>query len=275
MAWAVLDRVRASGTGWAIEANLSRGPITSSEGLAAHLAEQARAAKVRIDTDSERLREHIDDATRWAKAVGRIGELLGFDGASTISDAGQIGETIDQALASDEEGGLELRGVLCSLQAVAMAADETLVIFLDEAQRLISHWSGEEDSRYAQEALAEMMEDPDGRVVLLLAGSDRDGFERLMADGMPLHHDGMDFEVRPIAEDDWHHHLPIRFAEVGLDVERERIAQILEASGGHPQRTMRVCAHVAELADGVVYTVTDVVVEQAIQSARKHRSWRD
>jgi hypothetical protein len=273
MAWAVLDRVRAADHGWAIEANLSRGPIVSSAGLAAHLAEQARAAQVRVDSDAERLREGVGEAAKYGKVVGKVAELLGL--GPDLTELATAAETIDQALSGDEDAEPDLRTVLRAIQAAAVAADNYVVVFIDEAQRIITQWSGDEDSVYTQEALAEIMEDELGGIVLLLAGSDREGFEKLMANGQPLHHDGMTFDVLPIADVDWHHHLPQRFAEVELEIEHDRISQILEASGGHPQRTMRVCAHVRQLADGNVYEITDVLVDRAIETARKHRSWSD
>jgi hypothetical protein len=159
--------------------------------------------------------------------------------------------------------------------AAAIAADKILVIFVDEVQRLSTDWTDNDDSLYTQEALAEVMEGHAGHVVLLLAGSERAGLDQLLADGQPLHHDGMRFAMQPIKDEDWNHHLPLRFGEAGLEVERERIGQILEASGGHPQRTMRVCAHIRELADDGSFAITDVLVAEAIKAAKEHPSWSD
>jgi hypothetical protein len=38
---------------------------------------------------------------------------------------------------------------------------------------------------------------------------------------------------------------------------------------------MRVCAHVEQLADGDVFEVSDVLIEQAIETAKGHPSWSD
>ncbi len=273
MAWAVLDRVRAANDGWAIEANLSRGPILSSDRLAAHLAEQARTAQVRIDSGAARAHDGAEAAIRYTAAFGKLAERLGL--GAGITDVATTADAMDQALSADEESKTDLRSVLRAIQAAALAADSYVVVFIDEAQRLVTDWSDDEDSLRTQEALAEVMEDDLGGVVLLMAGSDQSGFEQLMAEGQPMHQDGMFFEVRAIEDDDWHHHLPLRFVELGLTIERDRVTQILKASNGHPQRTMRVCAQVRQLAEAGRYEISDVLVDQSIEAARKHPSWSD
>jgi hypothetical protein len=276
MAWAVLDRVRAGEAGWAIEVNLSRGPVITSEQFALRLAEQARAAGVRVDPAGEQIKDRLGDAATGARIAAKLAKLFGLEGADDLADAAEVGDTIDQALSSQEEEPQDLRAVLTALRGAAAASGRPVVVFVDEAQRICTDWANDdEDSRYTQEALAEVMEDPDGDVVLLLAGSDREGFERLFADGQPLHQDGMSFAVAPIDPADWHHELPLRFGEVGLEVGPDQVEQILAASGGHPQRTMRVCSHVRRLADGNIYTATDALVGEAIDAARAHQSWTD
>jgi hypothetical protein len=272
MAWAVLDRIRDSGDGWAIEANLKRG-ITTSDGLAAHLAEQARSSGVRVSSTGAQLKARIGNAADGLSVAAKVAKLLGFDAADELTDAADVGETIDQALSTDEEHQ-DLRSVLSAIRAASVAADKPVVIFIDEAQLLSKGWSEPNDSLCTQGALAEVIEDPDLNVILLLTGSDRDGFEKLVAEGQPLHHDGMPFEVAQIDPYDWHHELPLRFAEVNLTVTPDRINQILEASHGHPQDTMRVCKHVQRLADREVYGVSDVLVAEAIAEAQKHWSWQ-
>jgi len=142
-------------------------------------------------------------------------------------------------------------------------------------QRLATHWSNEDDSTATQQALAEIMHQHDGRIVFLLAGSERGAVEALLDEGQPLHYDGMTFPVPDIQPGDWHHGLPERFAEAGLEITPERIDQILAASGGHPQRTMRICAHVHQLTDGAAFEVSEIVVDEAIRVARGHPSWSD
>lgn len=275
MAWAVLDRVRESEHGWAIEVNLKRGPITTSAVLAQQLAEQARAAGVRIGSRSERIAERLRSGAKvgGAPIARAVGKLFGVDELGEVAD---VADAIDQALATDDEGkDADLRSVLHALVAASIAADVVLVIFVDEAQRLATDWTSEDDGLYAQEALAEVMEDHDGHAVLLLAGSERGALEQLLAEGQPLHHDGMTFDVPTIAREDWQHELPGRFAEIGLVIEPDRIDQILEATAGHPAQTMRVCAHVGELARDQPFEITDVLVATAIGNASRHPSWSD
>jgi ATPase family associated with various cellular activities (AAA) len=271
MALAVLDRIRDAGSGWGLEADLSRGPIESSGELADRLADQARVAGVRIGA-----RGKTTHRIRWmtkiagSQSVKAAARALGMD---ELSDAAEIAAVVDQTLAPLAENSQDLRAVLRAIQAAAAAADRPTVIFLDEAQRLCTHWESEADSLDAQAAIAEAMESPDGRIVLLLAGSERTAMETLLAEGTPMHYDGMGFDVPPIADADWHHDLPLRFAEVELNIEPEQIEHIVTASNGHPQRTMRVCAHVQQLADGEHFEISEVLVGQAIARAREHPSW--
>src|SRR5947209_17886132 len=66
MVWAVLDRIRDSEVGWAIEVNLSRGPVTSASVLAEQLAEQARASRIRIDPRKEQIAERLRETVKVA-----------------------------------------------------------------------------------------------------------------------------------------------------------------------------------------------------------------
>jgi DNA polymerase III delta prime subunit len=271
MALAVLDRIRNAESGWAIEADLSRGPIESSGELADHLADQARAAGVRMELGRKVRRR----ARQMAKIAGSPAMKAAADALEIddLSDAAEIAAAVDQSLAPLADARQGLRSVLQAIQAAAIAADRPTILFIDEVQRLSTYWRDPADSLDAQTALAEVMEKPEGRIVLLLAGSERTAIEELLAEGAPMHHDGMSFDVPAIGDADWHHDLPQRFAEVELEIRREQIEQILVASGGHPQRTMRVCAHVEHLADGTHFDVTDVLVDQAIKRARAHPSW--
>lgn len=272
MALAVLDRLRELGDSWAIEVDLSRGPVLSSSTLAERLADQARAAGVHLDG---RAREAVltgRQALRAGEAVKAAGALLGI---GSVEEAGQLAQSIDQALGPVDEGPTDLRSVLAAVSAAALAADRLTLLFIDEIQRLGTDWGEEEDSVRAQEMLAEVMEQSSGRLVVLLAGSDRSAVERLLAQGQPLHHDGMTFRVPPIQAEDWRHSLAERFGEVSLEVTSDLIDQILAASEGHPQRTMRVCAHVHQLAGESFADVTEVLVDAAIASAREHPSWSD
>jgi hypothetical protein len=272
MVWAVLDRIRDGAVGWAIEVNLSRGPITKASVLAEHHAEQARASHIRVDPRKEQIVGRLRGSVKLAgkPIIGTIGKLLGSDELTT---AAEVAQSIDQSLAPSEEGEADLRAVLRALIAAAVAADKVLVLFVDEAQRLRTDWADEDDSLYAQEALAEVMEDHAGHVVVVLAGSERAALEQLLADGQPLHHDGVSFPIRPISDEDWHYELPRRFREAGVTVDRERIDQILDATGRHPENTMRVCLHVSLLAEGEPFEVSEVLVDEAIKDAQRHPSW--
>lgn len=275
VAWAVLDRVRSAGRDWVVEVNLKRGPITSSIALAQMLAEQARAAGIRVESRSDQLLEKFKTGVHIAGSpLSRvIGGLLGMD---AIEDGARLAEAIDQILAADDEDEADLRSVLGALTAAAIAADRVLVIFIDEAQRLATEWADGENSLFAQEAFAEIMEGHEGHAVLLFAGSERGSLEDLFADGQPMYYDGMAFPLPEIKDADWQFELPRRFDEVGLTVSSQHVVQILDATGGHPERTMSVCSHVRELAEGGkgVFEIEEILIGQAIERAKKHPSWR-
>jgi len=272
MVWAVLDRIRDSEVGWACEVNLSRGPVTSASVLAEQLAEQARASRIRIDPRKEQIAERLRETVKLAgkPIIATVGKLIGIEELATAAD---IAHSIDQSLSPSEEGEADLRAVLRALVAAAIVADKILVVFVDEAQRLSTDWVNDDDGLYAQEALSELMEDHAGHVVVILAGSERSALRYLVADGQPLHHDGLPFPIRKISDEDWLYELPRRFEEAGLTVERDRIFQILDASERHPENTMRVCLHVCLLAGGEPFEVSEVLVDEAIKDARKHPSW--
>lgn len=275
MAWAVLDRVRAAHEAWAIEVNLSRGPIETSAQFATRLAEQARAASIRLESTRQARLGRVKNAAKksGAPSLRAAARSLGLE---ELADASFVAQAIDQALgADDEEGRSDLREVLRGIQAAGIAAERPIVLFVDEVQRLCTHWKDEDDSVRAQEALAEVMEHPDGRVVMLLAGSEQSAIEQLLAPNRPLHRDGMIFDVPPISNEDWQYGLKARFSEIQLDIAPERIEQILHVSGGHPQRTMRVCAHVQQLAGNGMFAVNDLLVTEAAKLAKRHPSWSE
>jgi hypothetical protein len=272
MAEAVLDRMRATGA-WALEADLSRTRIASSGDLAAHLAEQARAAGVHVTGKAVRAGRAARKvaAIAGSPAVRAAAKVLGLDEAA---EASQVAAAIDQALAPiDADGEVpDLAEVLAAIAAAAVASDRVVIIFIDEIQELAANAWERNDSLYVQRALAEAIEYHDG-IVFLLAGSDRTAVEKLMAPGQPLHFDGMNYPVPEISRDDWMRGLRERFAEIGVEIGDERIDQILAASAGHPQNTMRVCAHIQQLVGEPFDTITDVMVRTAIETAKGHPSW--
>jgi AAA ATPase domain len=274
MAWAVLDRIRDGDVGWALEVNLAHGPVRSSAALAARLAEQARTARLRVEPTKDSLWRRARTAVKVAPAAAAAATALGLDVDGV--DLPGLATAVDGALAgSEDEGTMNLREVLGAIQAASITQDRPTIVFMDEVQRLSTAWENDADSRDAQLAIAETMDHAEGRVVFLLAGSERSAVEQLLAEGQPLRREGMTFEVHPISGEDWHHGLTARFAELGAEITHERIDQILEASAGHPQKTMRVCAHVQQLVEGGLFDISELVVEQAVEKAKGHPSWND
>jgi hypothetical protein len=64
---------------------------------------------------------------------------------------------------------------------------------------------------------------------------------KLFAAGRPLRENTLDFDLLPIARDDWLHDLPGRFEEMGCRIDPEALEAIVDATPGRPLRTNQVC----------------------------------
>jgi hypothetical protein len=263
VALALLDRARARDDYWALEADLSKsGPLRTAAALADHLAEQARAARVGVTagTGLSKLRQ----AARSSAKVAKAGRLLGLD---DVENVGRVGEAIDALLTPSESPSADhLHATFAAIEAAALAADRGVVVLIDEAHRLVTNWHDDEDAELVADVLGEVMKRPDGRTVLLVAGSEERVMEGMFAPGKPLEYLGTTFELPDIGREDWLAGLKARFAEVQLTISDDQLVKILERTGGRPQLTMRVCARVrAYSADAPDDVVTELAVENGIR----------
>lgn len=268
LALAVLDRGRQRDDYWVLEADLSKhGPLHSAADLAQHLAEQARAAKVGVRARRTWV------ARRVIRHTARLKDIAATLGVDELEDLAQAAGAIDALLAPSENPQPDdLRNTLLAIEVAAVATDREVLIFIDEAHRLATHWSDADDAERVKDLLGEVMRRPAGRIVLLIAGSETRVMEALFGSGSPLEYLGMPFVLPDIAREDWIPALRDRFAEVGLAITEPQLAGIVDATHGHPQRTMRVCSRVrAYCADGVDHEVSDLAVENGIREGLAER----
>jgi hypothetical protein len=269
VAQAVLDRTRAthSGTGWALRIDLKNGALTSSAQLALALAAQATSAGVEVTPTAKRWSHAGRSIAGAAENAAAIASALGIDEAAT---AKAVSQAVRAALGSDSDTAPSLQRVLSALQAAAVTEDRVIALFIDEVQEL-TYWSPD-DAFFVEAQLAAMMDQPDGHVVAMLAGSDGEAIQELRAKGRPLYYQGLEFVLPAIADEDWRAGLRERFREIGVTMPREHIDDILEESNGHPLRTMSVCAQLQGIVRPGEEVHTAYVIE-AVAAAKRQPSW--
>jgi type II secretory pathway predicted ATPase ExeA len=152
-------------------------------------------------------------------------------------------QAVAQLLAGEQPPGIEaLHQVLGALEHEAASHQRSVVVFIDEVQDLgdPDRWTVE-DGLAVQQELERAMRQPGRLVTYAYAGSEETAMEHLFAAGKPLYREGERYVLPPIAPEAWLEGLTGRFAHDGRAITPDGIARILEASGGHPLRTMQVC----------------------------------
>jgi len=125
-----------------------------------------------------------------------------------------------------------------------------------------------------QRELERAMRQPGRLVTYAYAGSEETAMEKLFAPGMPLHHEGERYVLPPIAPEAWRHGLSERFSSDGRVITAAGINRILEATDGHPLRTMQVCrAALRTVRSQRLDQVAAAVIDDAIAQAKRHPSW--
>jgi hypothetical protein len=256
VAKAVLDRVRSQGH-VGLEVDLSAGRVIDCSAIARELAAQARAAGIGGPS-------RIQEASGWArKRLAKpkpIQDALDEFGAS---DAAASLAAISALLGSAEEAEAGLEQILEALAAAATLRDLRVVVLLDEVHRLAELG--------CVDAVAKASRSADGQLVLLFAGSEESAIEQLR-NGDPLKHIGQDFSLDDISTAAWLGGLRDRFAESTIEIGDGSILTIVEASDGHPRRTMLICNYVYDLAGGDG-NADSAAVAEAISTAQADVSW--
>ena len=273
LARAVLSRHRRK-DGLAFELDLSDTALAAPTHLSLELAAQARAAGVGVARGQALAEKAVVAAKAAGGATRAIRGVLQIFDRQTDTTAGlghaadAFGE-IETALGSfDATSPPALAQVLEVLGAAADHEEQPIVVFIDECQRLAA-W---ED---AQHAVAHAMRRETNGLVFLFAGSDQTALSQLFAIGKPLHHDGLRRRLPQISTDAWIPALIARFGEAGIESTADDILAILEASKGHPQRTMQVCAHTRRWASDAGRTRLDeITIASGIASAKEQPAWR-
>jgi hypothetical protein len=270
VAQAVLDRTRAraTGAGWALRVDFKNGAIASSTALAEALAMQARAAGLKVTPTRARW---LSGGRIAAGAVQRVAPIAQRLGVEIADDAQMVARAVESALGAGPGTTPDLQQVVAALQAAAIAEERVVVLFVDEVQELTS-WDDDRDALVVERQLAALMDHADGDVVLMLAGSDGRAIDDLRVYGRPLHYEGISFALPEIAQEDWVAGLRERFREIEVEMPRGLILDILEESGGHPLRTMTVCAQLEQLVEAGE-TVLPAFNIEAIALAKRQPSW--
>jgi hypothetical protein len=185
------------------------------------------------------------------------------------ADAEKLAAAVAESLSPQSD----LASVLKALELDGVAAHRRVVVFVDEIQALGS-WA--EDGVLVEEQLAAALKGSGQIVTFLFCGSERGAVKAVFAEGRALHHAGLGFGLDAISPEDWHSGLRERFAEGGFAIGVDELDDILGASGGHPLRTMQICAHVYEWAQNTGGDeVTGAAVLRGIATASEHPSWRE
>jgi len=182
------------------------------------------------------------------------------------------GQTIDAAVqelrAAAERGD---RG--WALEAAVALAGENggrAIVFIDEAQQLDGLNDREE---VAAELLARMRE-PEAPVTFLFAGSEPSLVKTLFTKGGLLEFDAHDFPLSPIDPQPWREGLRRAFRALDAEITTRAVDLILEATDGHPHRTMLVANRGHEEAEFAHEAVVDeALADVAVRTAKESRLW--
>lgn len=216
--------------------------------------------------------EHRMDASDLLRAIVRACERVSK--RDEITKAGralrpalealfmsQVGVPVDLKALFADPATLTTRQTLLLPVAVAQAAGEPVLLFLDELQRVDAHEDG------GKSLLADMVDlySAHPEVVVLVDGSD----ERLLEEmwdaaqlGKLLRRESLSPTINAT---EWRAALPQRFAQAGLSIGRDPLEQLITFGAGRPYATMLACQYAALSATQLATeTVTELDVDGAI-----------
>jgi hypothetical protein len=171
-------------------------------------------------------------------------------------------------LAASDDGALGLDPTLRALAVHTHATGRRVWVLLDEVHLLAALEGGEQTVAY----WCHRDESP---LIFLFAGSEESAAQELREPGRPLAAIGEAFELTEISTEDWLVGLRERFAEAEIEVDDGEIFKLLQASDGHPRRTMMIAARINESAAVQPDRRADsTLVELAIRAAEEDLSWR-
>jgi hypothetical protein len=258
VAKAVLARLRAEGS-LALDVDLSKRRLATPQELAGEIARQAQAGRAGEAKKIARI------ARRQRGRIKELGEALGRFG---FEDEGKALDAVSALLAGADDGSPGLDRVLGSLALQARATARRVYLLLDEVHLLAAIQS-------AEEVLARWCHEPESPIVCILAGSEESAARELREPGRPLTALGEEFALPEIGPEDWIVGLRERFDEAGVEIEIDQLDAIVQASGGHPRRTMLIASRVrATTRQEGNLIAGPILVELGIREAEEDRSWR-
>jgi hypothetical protein len=262
VAKAALARLRKNGS-VALDVDLSRLEISTTEALAGEIARQAQAA--RAGDASAAVKRAFGFSKKQAgraKGLSRALEQLGYE------DAAHALAAVSAVLAEADNGTPGLDQVLGAVALHAIATERRAFLLLDEIHLLAA-------LDRAQEGVARWCREAESPLVFVFAGSEESAAAALRETGRPLASIGEEFELSEIAREDWLPGLRSRFEEADVRIGEDELRAILDASGCHPRRTMLVASRVrASAAKEPDRSASPIIVELAIKDAEGDRSWR-
>lgn len=257
---AALVRIRLQGSGVTAEINLTAANVRDGPSLAYALLDAMRTEAGLVS----RLKGVPRTAARQARRLQGIRKVLERQSEAEPEEVKVFGGVLDLL----ELGTPSLDAALEELAQVGQNAN--VVLFLDEFQET-ARWA---DTDQVQETLARFLRRDGRRVAVVVAGSDRSATEALFAEGSPLHWTFDPFVLPPIDRVDWHKGIKERFEEAGYPIAATQIDQILDATAGHPLRTMSVAKEaLRETLQSGDQEVAWVAVDAAITTVSRHPSW--
>jgi hypothetical protein len=160
-----------------------------------------------------------------------------------------------------------------ALDAALALAEESggrAIMFIDEAQLL----DGVSDREEVAAELLAQMRAPEAPVTFLFAGSEPSLVKTLFTKGGLLEFDAHDFSLSPIDPQPWREGLRRAFRALEAEITTRAIDLILEATDGHPHRTMLVANRAHEEAEFAHESVVDeALAEVAVRTAKGSRLW--
>lgn len=269
-----LVRVREGYEGVVAQADLRLAGIQSAVALAEVLVKSA------VDTGAGK-------ALRKETAGLIASKTQRFLRSPRVKAAGELTEenaklrtvqAVATLLVGDRPPGVELlRKVFEALEHEAATHQRPVVVFIDEVQDLgdPKRWTPEQGMGVQLE-LERAMRQPGRLVTYAYAGSQETAMERVFAQGQPLYFESQRYVLPPIDRDAWLHGLRERFESDGRAISDDEIGRILDATGGHPLRTMQVGRAALRTArQQALDQIPPAVVDEAIAQAKAHPSWRD
>lgn len=245
----------------ALDVDLSRPGVDSPAALAGDIARQAQAAGAGTESAGRRILGFGRRESASVKGLGDALEELGFEGAGDALAASAA------LLAGGDDGSPGLERTLGALALHARATGRRVWILLDEVHLLAR-------LAEAEKTVAHYCHQDGCPIVFLFSGSEESAVAALREPGRPLTAIGEEFVLPEIAWEDWMVGLATRFTEAGVSIGEQELYALLEASDGHPRRTMLVASRTHDSALAEPDRHADAtLVELAIREARRDRSW--